>query len=131
MGVPIEVSKKDKECHPNVDTVAMIRVSRGDLLPDAQRLLVRLHEELKRHGAKPTKDRLPCMVCNPFAVAVLFEDLECMCKSLRDDPDVSADSKSHCLDFRREARKLLDAQIRATCHRILARKQGTGAPATA
>jgi hypothetical protein len=67
-GAPRLAGAADESYHSGDRLVGLIRKDLEDMDDRSQTLQQRLRKELKAYGAKPNKDRLLAIACNPFTV---------------------------------------------------------------
>jgi hypothetical protein len=72
-GAPLGVAADCLEFQGGESLITMIPKNLQDMDPVAPQLQARLRDNLARYGAKPTKDRILAMACNPFTATVGME----------------------------------------------------------
>ena len=100
--------------------IPMTHIMRENLHPTAKKLLERLASEMTAYGAKPTKDRLLAMACNPFTATHGMEELDLWFAYLENN-DTYTDLVGlvKLTDYQKTCMDTLEHQIKLDCELII------------
>ena len=122
-GRPMLAGSNDDSYNSGDRMIGLVRKSMGEMEKVAQLLVPRLRKELESYGAKPTKDRLLGLACNPFTATHGVAELSIGASVLNDvwknKPDREQYLSEFAPDFKQLAMQTLENAIREICSEIL------------
>lgn len=107
-GIPI------RQDAPSLTTVSLIKIKKSELKPVPQKLIGRIEKEFYTYGAKPNKNQLIAMACNPLTATIGILELQVQSGVLK-KLSVNDQTKAFAVDFKQLAMDALVEQLKQTC----------------